>query len=476
MSHSNDPFTSYGDNMGYQSSGPGFNNGPSDLDPEEQRRRIMTNPFLSPQFNRNSDPLVDSMADQLFGNFNTTNTGNPVDVARTPAASSPSPQIEKAKALPPRPRSSIDKANISANSYEPLEPLPSYSPPKDPPAHPQRRLQRTHSSNHLSAGSRNSLISRSSTPDLKSPGNGSSTLRRNKTVRETSSTQAKRRSNNPLDQIDRLDVTGLYGAGSFHHDGPFDACRPHRNVNTSKAPVAAFPEDSVANSIQPPGTGFNDPKHKQNFHRMSVAEQLKTKNILQQPLGSDAFEEDFIITPAGSALTDSTRIEGAPASKNAIARNEEMLAIEKANLSRKKSIAKKLGLSRGPSLSRSTTLPLNYRNKSASASWKPYRNEPSRSPLVPISNRDETDNEPVTERTPKPANSSYSNNENYERKRRPPPPRPPQSNLQRKSVLNTTPYPSYTQSETSLPLSSGNGSLKPKRAGFFRRLFSKHRS
>lgn len=53
----------------------------------------------------------------------------------------------------------------------------------------------------------------------------------------------------PLDVIDKLDVTGFFGPGSFHHDGPFDACTPHRNKNTNQAPVAAFPIDGVNNSL-----------------------------------------------------------------------------------------------------------------------------------------------------------------------------------------------------------------------------------
>ena len=51
-----------------------------------------------------------------------------------------------------------------------------------------------------------------------------------------------------VDTIDRLDVTGLFG-GSFHHDGPFDACTPHRNKDTKAAPVLAFPADGPNNSI-----------------------------------------------------------------------------------------------------------------------------------------------------------------------------------------------------------------------------------
>lgn len=36
----------------------------------------------------------------------------------------------------------------------------------------------------------------------------------------------------------------------FHHDGPFDACNPHRNKNSRRlAPVQAFPADSANNSM-----------------------------------------------------------------------------------------------------------------------------------------------------------------------------------------------------------------------------------
>lgn len=51
-----------------------------------------------------------------------------------------------------------------------------------------------------------------------------------------------------VDTIDKLDVTGLFG-GSFHHDGPFDACAPHRNKNNKAAPVLAFPIDGPNSTI-----------------------------------------------------------------------------------------------------------------------------------------------------------------------------------------------------------------------------------
>ncbi|KAL8695954.1 MAG: hypothetical protein Q9224_003053 [Gallowayella concinna] len=50
--------------------------------------------------------------------------------------------------------------------------------------------------------------------------------------------------NQRLDLIDSLDVT------IFHHDGPFDACNPHRNRKGAKvAPMQAFAKDSINNTI-----------------------------------------------------------------------------------------------------------------------------------------------------------------------------------------------------------------------------------
>lgn len=61
-----------------------------------------------------------------------------------------------------------------------------------------------------------------------------------------------------LDIIDKLDVTGIYGVGVFHHDGPFDALNPHRNRRLgSKAPMQAFPEGSANNALIGPTA---DPK------------------------------------------------------------------------------------------------------------------------------------------------------------------------------------------------------------------------
>ncbi|KAL8789921.1 MAG: hypothetical protein Q9195_006582 [Heterodermia aff. obscurata] len=53
-----------------------------------------------------------------------------------------------------------------------------------------------------------------------------------------------------LDIIDQLDVTSIYGTGLVHHDGPFDACNPHRNRKGSqRAPMQAFAKDSANNAL-----------------------------------------------------------------------------------------------------------------------------------------------------------------------------------------------------------------------------------
>lgn len=64
-----------------------------------------------------------------------------------------------------------------------------------------------------------------------------------------------------VDTIDKLDVTGFFGGGKFHHDGPFDACTPQRNKDTKAAPVDAFPIDGPNNSIK--GMAPNNSKDEQ---------------------------------------------------------------------------------------------------------------------------------------------------------------------------------------------------------------------
>ncbi|SCU98424.1 LAFA_0G17810g1_1 [Lachancea sp. 'fantastica'] len=75
----------------------------------------------------------------------------------------------------------------------------------------------------------------------------SSSHRKSSKDKKKSSSSSKPLAKN-VDTIDKLDVTGLFG-GAFHHDGPFDACTPHRNRNQKVAPVMAFPANGPNSSI-----------------------------------------------------------------------------------------------------------------------------------------------------------------------------------------------------------------------------------
>ncbi|EPX71749.1 membrane associated protein Pal1 [Schizosaccharomyces octosporus yFS286] len=401
------------------------------------------NPFLSPNLVRTNDPYMESLADDLFNSLQK----NPV---RSPVSTESSSPI----------KTSHDLLDFRSNSpMSTTRPLSSMSNDR-PPSYRLSRARSTH------VGSSSGRYRSPSKTDY-SPSNQSGhspvkgKIRRYKTVRE--GRRNKNITKEPLDQIDRLDVTGIYGSGSFHHDGPFDACRPHRNRNAKKAPVAAFPKDSIANSIPKIGNNFHDPSAPKDFSRKAIHDNLRTKAVLQSPFSSMTYDEENPV-PGGNTdapgLTDSTRIEGALASKSAIARNEELQAMEKAGLHRKNSLMRRLNFGRTNNLSRSSTLPSNYRSRSA----LDVRKSPVESPraLNPISNADEYESD-----------DSIFQSRNAEMKpsskKAPPPPK------RRNGGLNTRPYPAHTQSQTSLPLTAKE-EAKPKKMNLFRRLFSRRKS
>ncbi|CAB4253775.1 similar to Saccharomyces cerevisiae YHR097C Putative protein of unknown function [Maudiozyma barnettii] len=88
-----------------------------------------------------------------------------------------------------------------------------------------------------------------------------------------------------VDTIDKLDVTGLFG-GSFHHDGPFDACTPHRNKNSKAAPVMAFPADGPNSTIG--GT-------------------FRKKSAIDEVFGVDDADDDLYQTKGGNSSKDAIR-------------------------------------------------------------------------------------------------------------------------------------------------------------------------
>jgi len=135
----------------------------------------------------------------------------------------------------------------------------------------------------------------------------------------------RRKKNSALDVIDKLDVTGIYGSGLFHHDGPFDACNPHRNKSSRRlAPVQAFPADSANNSMSGLGPLNSKVDHSHIFGNGNGEAFNDYTSNARRPSASRAISFDpksAIETLHGDeslGLGTSTFLDGAPASKLAI--------------------------------------------------------------------------------------------------------------------------------------------------------------
>lgn len=147
----------------------------------------------------------------------------------------------------------------------------------------------------------------------------------------------------------------------FHHDGPFDACNPHRNRKGSRAaPMQAFPKDSRNMALGGSGPnnsnidlaqfhgrgeeGFND------YSTSAVADDVG-ENV-KRPVAprSTSFHPITRVEPLhgeeSMGLGTSTFLEGAPASKTAMQRREsdfdDAMHGPGGGLGRKKSLAMKI--------------------------------------------------------------------------------------------------------------------------------------
>jgi hypothetical protein len=147
----------------------------------------------------------------------------------------------------------------------------------------------------------------------------------------------------------------------FHHDGPFDACNPHRNRRGARqAPMQAFPKDSL--NMQLGGSGPNNSKLNLDQYNGTGTEANRDYNhaaaldagadYMRRPLPerSASFNPTARIEPVhgheSAGLGTSTFLEGTPASRAAIQRREsEQEAADQAmaaGLSRKKSLAQRI--------------------------------------------------------------------------------------------------------------------------------------
>lgn len=165
-----------------------------------------------------------------------------------------------------------------------------------------------------------------------------------------------------LDTIDKLDVTGFFG-GAFHHDGPFDACTPHRNKNTKAAPVLAFPADgpnsSIAGAIGSKSIikevfGHNDLDDEDYVYKSSSQQQALNGNINSSSSTVDAIKMnsknitqfdpkakmELVHGPTTIGLGSTTFLDGAPAPTAAI--KEDAFHKEHQGVQRKKSLSQRL--------------------------------------------------------------------------------------------------------------------------------------
>ncbi|KAI2639406.1 Pal1 cell morphology protein-domain-containing protein [Xylaria nigripes] len=162
-----------------------------------------------------------------------------------------------------------------------------------------------------------------------------------------------------IDIIDQLDATSIYGTGLFHHDGPFDACNPHRNRKGSRrAPMQAFAKDSANNTI-----GGSGPLNSRADHTLFMGQEIHDASTMygNRDLMKPKAHEMELFDPKQRGeyehgeetlgLGSSTFLEGTPAARTAIARNQEESAQEAAELglARKKSVVQRFkSIKRGP--------------------------------------------------------------------------------------------------------------------------------
>ncbi|OAA72130.1 Pal1 cell morphology [Cordyceps fumosorosea ARSEF 2679] len=157
-----------------------------------------------------------------------------------------------------------------------------------------------------------------------------------------------------IDIIDQLDATSIYGTGLFHHDGPFDALNPHRNRQSSRrAPMQAFPKDSLNNSLGGSGPLNQQPDHStfmgqtdEAFRDYAAGARAKDAAIF-----NPVSRGEVIHGNESHGLGTSTFLEGTPAARAAIARHraEEAQEAMTVGIQRKKSLAHRIRhMNKGP--------------------------------------------------------------------------------------------------------------------------------
>ncbi|CCD24120.1 Pal1p NDAI_0C04600 [Naumovozyma dairenensis CBS 421] len=245
---------------------------------------------------------------------------------------------QQAPPPPPPPSQSVSKNNFSTSTEEKERlrqrylteerTIPSSNPTIPPPPSYEEAAGRQKAKDNIypqekSSSDRSHRSHRSHSHHHRDREHERGTTDRKKSTSQSKKEKRKSKMPKNVDTIDKMDVTALFG-GSFHHDGPFDACTPHRNKNNKAAPVMAFPVDGPNSTIG--GASSKQSAMDEVFGRDDVDDdndlyKLKggnsTKDAIRTNIGDfkqmDAKNKATLVHgPITGALGSTTFLDGAP--------------------------------------------------------------------------------------------------------------------------------------------------------------------
>ncbi|KAK5937077.1 hypothetical protein PMZ80_010617 [Knufia obscura] len=333
----------------------------SHISPEPSPRPISTNPFLditevnqgAVETNHDAVTMNSSVnkATDAFSQLEVTDTRNDLQKTRSRQANGgpQRPDHPSLRGFPPPPGHRPANSDEARRRHQPAprRELDIFADPFEPtrPRDRERKPRRN---------------SESSVREKPSMDPEEERRRRERKYRESKrdGSKSSKPKNKKLDVIDKLDVTSIYGTGLFHHDGPFDACNPHRNRKRERyAPMQAFPKDSINMVMGGSGPvnkrmdydkyhGRGEEAHR-DYNEAAIAED--NVEPYRKPDGSIGYNpngREVLHGDESAGLGTSTFLEGAPASRAAIQRRESEYESqqpeERPGLSRKKSLAQKI--------------------------------------------------------------------------------------------------------------------------------------
>ncbi|KAM0720542.1 hypothetical protein Q7P37_004678 [Cladosporium fusiforme] len=368
---SNNPFRNRAVSPGLSSSSP------RSFDAADNR--MSRNPFLDAgDFTAAAPPSkeVNGLTADVFGEMSLLDTpANEPAPSRLPPRVPP-PRTAAPPVNPPRPSGSEQRRDRPRG---PLPPMGSNGPSSRPPVQRPRGLSASSVMDSQEREGRRDRERGDRPPRTESEERRRRERRKEREdrhKREKEKIRGGGRSRKPqgLDIIDKLDVTGIYGQGLFHHDGPFDACNPHRNVKKDRrAPMEAFPANSANMALGGAGP-LNSRIDLDRFHgrgEEAFDTFASTRKNTEPNIIDPTKRGEYVHGTESTGLGTSTFLDGAPASKRDLVRRESE---EKApnfgvggGLQRKKSLAQRFrGMSNNRRAPEIRTPDARYHQSSAS--------------------------------------------------------------------------------------------------------------